>query len=72
MLIFKLTSPVLRVCEIQITVFVFILVVLLYKLIYNFKVDNIRIKIIDKAGFVGLNGVFKKVYYTVTFRIHLF
>ncbi len=35
---------------------------------YRFIVD----KMIDKAGFVGLDGVFGKVYYAVAFRIHSF
>lgn len=33
---------------------------------------DIGIKIIDKLGFINLNKVFKKIYYAIRFKIHLF
>lgn len=69
---FKSTSPILPIYEIWIIILVCVLVVLLYKLIYDFIIDNIDTKIISKAGFIGLDKVYGKVYWAVAFRIHSF
>lgn len=53
-------------------ILVFIPIIRLYRLIYGFIVNNIDIKIIDKARFVSLDRIFWKMYYTITFKIYLF
>lgn len=66
---FEFTFSISVVFKILLIIFIFVLVTLLYKLIYNFIIDNINMKKFDKTRFIGLNVVFGKVYYAIICRI---
>lgn len=84
---FEFTFSILAIYEIKLIFFVFVQVVLLYRLVYDFVVDNRNIEILDKAGFIYwricktggisrmistcLDDIFIKIYDTVIFRIYV-
>ncbi len=65
---FESAFPILAIREIQLVIPVLVQIAWLHRLVYRFIVHQM----IDKAGFVGLDGVLGKVYCAVAFRIHSF